>query len=112
VLDAPLPEANRETTASLPDRSRHAALEEMAVRLGDLVFRRLSLSHRAELDEAALARCAAAMADALGWDPRRVAEELETVRRDRWWRLAPSGDASLSTPPADTRLANMGTLSQ
>jgi len=73
-------------------RCRHAVREELALRLGDLVFRRLHTSHLGRLDNAQLRWCAGMMASELGWDAQRTEAELDSVRQDRWWR--PGGECA------------------
>jgi len=75
--------------ALLRARCRYAIRMEQARRLGDLVFRRLDLSHRGHLDAATLRDCAETMGAELGWSAARVASELAAVQRERLWRPAP-----------------------
>lgn len=83
-------------------RCRHGVREELALRLPDLVFRRLNLSHRGLLNEATLRWCATMMAGELGWDKQRMEAELRTTREARWWRLAQAPDPSTANPELDT----------
>jgi glycerol-3-phosphate dehydrogenase len=58
----------------------HAVREEMAVSLGDVVFRRSDLGTAGQPGDAALADCASRMAEELGWDAARAERELAEVR--------------------------------
>jgi glycerol-3-phosphate dehydrogenase len=58
----------------------HAVREEMAEKLGDVVFRRTDLATGAYPGESALRTCADLMASELGWDENRVQKEIEEVR--------------------------------
>lgn len=58
----------------------HAVREEMAQKLGDVVFRRTDLGTGEHPGETALQRCAHLMASELGWNEGRVQEELDEVR--------------------------------
>jgi glycerol-3-phosphate dehydrogenase len=53
----------------------HAAREEMAQTLADVVLRRTDLGTAGVADEASLQGCAELLAVELGWDPPRVAQE-------------------------------------
>lgn len=55
----------------------HAAREEMALHLDDVILRRTDLHLARPLGRAALERCAELAGDALGWDPRRRAAEID-----------------------------------
>jgi len=57
----------------------HAVREEMAQRLGDVVFRRTELGTAGHPGREALRACAALMAEELGWDASRMDRELEAV---------------------------------
>lgn len=57
----------------------HAVREEMAQKLGDVVFRRTGLGTTGNPGESALRTCAALMAAELGWDKTRMQEELDQV---------------------------------
>jgi glycerol-3-phosphate dehydrogenase len=59
----------------------HAVREEMALRLGDVVFRRTDLATGEHPGPSALAACAQLMADELGWNAERVRVELDDVER-------------------------------
>jgi glycerol-3-phosphate dehydrogenase len=61
-------------------RVRHALRHEMALRLEDLVLRRLEHVALGQLSEARLGWAAAAMAAARGWNEARRASELTAVR--------------------------------
>ncbi|MBI5006241.1 MAG: glycerol-3-phosphate dehydrogenase/oxidase [Nitrosomonadales bacterium] len=56
------------------------ACDEMVVHLSDLLRRRLPLLILAKLDTAALQRLAVAVAPLLGWDERRIAQEVAACR--------------------------------
>jgi glycerol-3-phosphate dehydrogenase len=58
----------------------NAVREEMAQKLGDVVFRRTDLGTGEHPGETALQRCAHLMASEMGWDDCRVQKELEEVR--------------------------------
>ncbi|HWP91072.1 MAG TPA: glycerol-3-phosphate dehydrogenase/oxidase [Thermodesulfobacteriota bacterium] len=58
----------------------HAVREEMAQKLGDVIFRRTDLATGEHPGEAALQRCAYLMAAELGWDEGRVQRELSEVK--------------------------------
>jgi glycerol-3-phosphate dehydrogenase len=58
----------------------HAVREEMAWKLGDVVFRRTDLGTGGDPGEEALRTCAELMASELGWDKDRMDKELEEVR--------------------------------
>lgn len=80
----PLPAATlRDDPANdeaLAERCRTAAREEMALRLGDVIFRRTRLGETGQVSERTLAVAAEAMAGALGWDTPRRHEEIEAAR--------------------------------
>jgi len=64
----------------LPQRILHAAREEMAVTLDDVVYRRTELGDPPGLDREAVERAARIVGDALGWDEgRRAAEEASVL---------------------------------
>ena len=58
----------------------HAVREEMAQTLADCVFRRTDLGTAGSPGDEALVVCAALVADALGWNARKVEVELAEVR--------------------------------
>jgi len=57
----------------------HAARHEMAMRLSDVVRRRIPLYLSAALDRSVLASCAAVMARELRWNRREVAAEIDAA---------------------------------
>lgn len=57
----------------------HAVREEMARKLGDVVFRRTDLATAEHPGEEALRACADLMAAELGWGEGRIQQELEDV---------------------------------
>ncbi|HXG02314.1 MAG TPA: glycerol-3-phosphate dehydrogenase/oxidase [Candidatus Binatia bacterium] len=57
----------------------HAVREEMAVTLGDVVFRRTDLGAERPPGPRTLAACAAVMAAELGWSPARTQREIDDV---------------------------------
>ena len=59
----------------------HAVREEMAVELGDVMFRRTDLATGRPPSEAELATCARLMAAELGWSDSRMETETASVRR-------------------------------
>jgi glycerol-3-phosphate dehydrogenase len=64
-----------------------AVQEEMARKLGDIVFRRSSLGASLRLDRASLAPVAARAGDELGWDRARQDNEIEEVMQQRRSRV-------------------------
>lgn len=74
---APLLDDN--TTVKLSDL-RFAAEREQATNLVDLLFRRTGVGWTATMGVHAAERAAAAVADILGWDKTRVAEEVRNYR--------------------------------
>ena len=58
----------------------HAVREEMAQTLADCVFRRTDLGTAGSPGDEALVVCAALVADALGWNARKVEVELAEIR--------------------------------
>jgi len=58
----------------------HAIREEMAQKLADVIFRRTGAGMTGNPGETCLRKCAAIMADELGWDGMRVQKEVEEVR--------------------------------
>jgi glycerol-3-phosphate dehydrogenase len=58
----------------------HAVREEMAVKLGDVVFRRTDLGTLGDPGEPARIAAARWMGEELGWDPGRTGRELDEVR--------------------------------
>lgn len=58
----------------------HAVREEMAQKLGDIVFRRTDLGTGEHPGEVALQTCAELLASELGWDEDRLQQELVEVR--------------------------------
>lgn len=57
----------------------HAVREEMAQKLGDVVFRRTDLGTGEHPGAAALGTCAELMATELGWNSSRIRKEIEEV---------------------------------
>ncbi|MCP2500360.1 MAG: glycerol-3-phosphate dehydrogenase/oxidase [Deltaproteobacteria bacterium] len=60
----------------------HAVREEMAEKIGDVVFRRTDMGTGGHPGEVALLECARLMASELGWDEDRVREEIDEVREE------------------------------
>jgi glycerol-3-phosphate dehydrogenase len=58
----------------------HAAREEMAVHLADVVLRRTDLGSEMRPPEAALEAAADLMARSLGWSPARRDAEISDIR--------------------------------
>ena len=58
----------------------HAVRKEMALKLADVVFRRTGLGTIGNPGDEALQVCANIMANELGWDGRRLQQELNEVR--------------------------------
>ena len=58
----------------------HAIEDEMACTLADVVVRRLPVGAAGHPGDRVVAACGAIMASALGWDPGRLAAEIEAVR--------------------------------
>jgi glycerol-3-phosphate dehydrogenase len=59
----------------------HAVREEMAQRLGDVIYRRTELGAGLRPSRPALEGCARLMAAELGWTPARTVEEIELAER-------------------------------
>ena len=57
----------------------HAVREEMAMKLSDVVFRRTDLGTNRVIDAKQIARCGILMAQELGWDDKRLSEEIALV---------------------------------
>jgi glycerol-3-phosphate dehydrogenase len=57
----------------------HAVLQEQAIRLEDVVFRRTGLGTLGHPGRPALCRCADLMGDVLGWDKSRKDEEIRKI---------------------------------
>ncbi|SLN55639.1 glycerol-3-phosphate dehydrogenase/oxidase [Oceanibacterium hippocampi] len=74
----PLPE-RYENRASLRARVDTAVDEEMAMRLGDLVFRRSRLGEGGRIADGQIEAIAALMADRLGWNEAKRIEEIDAV---------------------------------
>ena len=55
----------------------HAVREEMAEKIGDVVFRRTDIGTGGHPGEEALRECARVMASELGWDGDRVRREID-----------------------------------
>ena len=66
--------------ALLRAQTRYAVNEEMAQRLGDVVFRRTELHVDDTLDESCLALCARTMAQEAGWSAEREQAEIDDVK--------------------------------
>ncbi len=64
----------------------YAVREEMAQRLGDVVFRRTELGTAGHPGDTALRDCANLMAAELGWRQARIEQELDEVNRVFPWR--------------------------
>lgn len=60
----------------------HAVREEMAEKIGDVIFRRTDLGTGGHPGEEALQACARLMASELGWDENRVREEIDEARNE------------------------------
>jgi glycerol-3-phosphate dehydrogenase len=60
----------------------HAVREEMAEKIGDVIFRRTDLGTGGHPGEEALQACARLMASELGWDENRVQEEIKEARSE------------------------------
>lgn len=84
LLADPAPGALDRLSPDLPiveAEIRHAATDEMALHLDDIVFRRTGLGTLGHPGEAALARAAAIAGEILGWDAARQRAEIDrTVR--------------------------------
>ncbi|MGQ9524854.1 MAG: glycerol-3-phosphate dehydrogenase/oxidase [Armatimonadota bacterium] len=57
-----------------------AVREEMAVKLGDVIFRRTGIGTVGHPGDASLTECAELMAQELGWSQRRIEAEISEVR--------------------------------
>ena len=60
----------------------HAVREEMAEKIGDVVFRRTDLGTGGHPGEEALQACARLMASEMGWNEDRVREEIDEARNE------------------------------
>jgi glycerol-3-phosphate dehydrogenase len=81
----------------------HAVRREMAVTLGDVVFRRTDLCTAGHPGEEALVEAARLMAEASGWSAARRVAELDEIRRRL--NLARSGRSFLDADaPGDPAL--------
>jgi glycerol-3-phosphate dehydrogenase len=60
----------------------HAVREEMAEKIGDVVFRRTDFGTGGHPGEEALQECGRLMASELGWDEDRVREEIREVKNE------------------------------
>jgi glycerol-3-phosphate dehydrogenase len=72
-------ELGRALRPPLAERMLHAVREEMAVTLGDVVYRRTELGDPPGPDGDAVGRAAGIVGDALGWDDQRRLAERATV---------------------------------
>jgi glycerol-3-phosphate dehydrogenase len=77
---ASLAEGTLPQTEYLVGEVRHAVRSELAATLSDVVMRRLDLGSGECPEPAALTRCAAVMAEELGWDAGRQAREIRQLR--------------------------------
>jgi glycerol-3-phosphate dehydrogenase len=82
-------------TTVLAAEVAHAAREEMAQRLADVVFRRTELGTAGHPGEPALAATEAILRPMLGWSGRRTAEEREATERHFARYLAEAPTAAL-----------------
>ncbi|UCG86406.1 MAG: glycerol-3-phosphate dehydrogenase/oxidase [Gemmatimonadota bacterium] len=73
--------ADQEADRIVAGRCLYALREEMAVRLSDLVFRRMNRTHFDPLDDRDLAWCACAMAKELRWSRQTREAELLDVQK-------------------------------
>lgn len=69
-------------TAVLKAEVVHAVREEMAGKIGDVLFRRTDLGTGGDPGEEAVLACARVMASELGWDDSRVREEVREAGRE------------------------------
>ncbi len=69
-------------TAVLKAEVVHAVREEMAGKIGDVLFRRTDLGTGGDPGEDAVQACARVMASELAWDDSRVREELREAARE------------------------------
>jgi glycerol-3-phosphate dehydrogenase len=84
LLSDPAPGALNRLSPDLPiveAEIRHAATDEMALHLDDIVFRRTGLGTLGHPGEAALARAAAIAGEVLGWDAARQRAEIHRTAR-------------------------------
>jgi len=65
---------------ALAERCRSAVRDGMALRLGDVIFRRTRLGETGQVSDRSLTTAAEAMAGVLGWDVIRKRQEIEDVR--------------------------------
>ena len=83
----------------------HAAREEMAMRLGDVVFRRTDLGTAENPGPDALRAAAELMGSVLGWSEDRIASELAEVTA-AYARLAPHRTSPQSQVPAEAAIGS------
>jgi len=69
-------------STTLPAEVVHSVREEMALTLGDVVFRRTDLGTGGKPTKAALTICADIMASELGWSETQMQHELELVNQN------------------------------
>ena len=72
-------------SATIKAQVVHAVREEMAQKLGDIVFRRTDVGSTGDPGESTLRDCAAVMAAELGWDQMTAERELDQVRKESPW---------------------------
>src|SRR5690606_40218475 len=87
------------TTTVVQAEITHAVREEMAVQLGDVVFRRTDLATGQPPSEADLATCARLMAAELGWGAARTEAEMAAVRRTLAEMMPHVADRQDTSPP-------------
>jgi len=73
------PDGGSDDAALLCAEARHAVREEMALTLGDVVFRRTEIGTAGHPGRAAIDTLAGALAAELDWSPQRVAREIAEV---------------------------------
>ena len=65
-----------------PEAVRRSVQQEMALTLGDIIFRRTGTGQSGRLDRSTVARVAQLAGAELGWDSMRQATEIEAVMQD------------------------------
>jgi glycerol-3-phosphate dehydrogenase len=66
-----------------PEAVRRAVQQDMALTLGDIIFRRTGTGQSGRLDRSTVAEIAQLAGAELGWDSMRQATEIEAVMQDR-----------------------------
>ncbi|MFN8451201.1 MAG: glycerol-3-phosphate dehydrogenase C-terminal domain-containing protein [Anaerolineae bacterium] len=75
-----------EKEAVLRAQIYHAVYKEMALKLGDIVFRRTELGTAEQPDAATLNYCARTMGEILNWGDDRIRREIDEVNAHFAWK--------------------------